>query len=453
MYIHDDILTIEPKNNLLRVRSDMSEFDKVIGYEDIKLEMKRFCDVLRNPDKYMRLGVNMPSGLLLAGEPGIGKTLLARCFIHEAGCKVITLRKEKPDGDFVKEIKESFEKAKKERTAIVFLDDMDKFANEDEMHRDAEEYVTIQSCIDECKGMGIFALATVNDRYCLPDSLLRAGRFDKIIEVTAPRGDDARNIIEHFLESKEVMGNIDVEEISRLMEGHSCAELETVINEAGIYAAYDGREKINQNDLIKASLRIMFESPECIESSDDKLTSQIAVHEAGHAVVGELLEPGSISLVSVCRYTGSIEGITKGRSDNEMRLSIAQREKSIMQGLGGKAAVEVVYGVPDVGCESDMHKIFSMISDLVDSNCVYGFDAFERGCDSRYLIENKDRMMASEVSRLYRQSKKLIVENRGFFDNVVEELIEKKTLTFRDMERIRNNNSGSMPRGGSKNAV
>ena len=128
-------------------------------------------------------------------------------------------------------------------------------------------------------------------------------------------------------------------------------------------------------------------------------------------------------------------------------------EKSIMQGLGGKAAVEVVYGVPDVGCESDMHKIFSMISDLVDSNCVYGFDAFERGCDSRYLIENKDRMMASEVSRLYRQTKKLIVENRGFFDNVVEELIEKKTLTFRDMERIRNNNSGSMPRGGSKNAV
>ena len=161
----------------------MSEFDKVIGYEDAKMELKRFCDVLRNPEKYTKLGVTMPSGILLCGEPGLGKTLMARCFIAESGCRVFTLRKEKPNGDFVNQIKETFEKAKTDSPSIVFLDDMDKFANEDDMHRDAEEYVTVQSCIDACKGHGIFTLATVNDKHCLPDSLLRAGRFDKVIEL------------------------------------------------------------------------------------------------------------------------------------------------------------------------------------------------------------------------------------------------------------------------------
>ena len=212
----------------------MSEFDKIIGYKDAKMELVRFCDVLRNREKYEKLGVTMPSGILLYGEPGLGKTLMAKCFIAESGCKVFTLRKEKPNGDFVNEIKATFEKAKGESPAIVFLDDMDKFANEDSMHRDAEEYVTVQSCIDDCGGCGVFTLATVNDKYCLPDSLLRAGRFDKVIEMYPPKGKEAQLIIDHFLKGKSIVGDIDVEEITRLMEGHSCAELEEIINEAGI---------------------------------------------------------------------------------------------------------------------------------------------------------------------------------------------------------------------------
>ncbi len=187
----------------------MSEFDKIIGYEAIKMELRRFCDVLRNPGRYEKLGVNMPSGILLSGEPGLGKTLMAKCFITESGCRVFTLRKEKPNGDFVNEIQNTFEKARAEAPSIVFLDDMDKYANEDNLHRDAEEYVAVQSCIDESKDCRVFVLATVNDRYCLPDSLLRPGRFDKVIEVEAPKGQDAQSIIEHFLGTKETMGDVD----------------------------------------------------------------------------------------------------------------------------------------------------------------------------------------------------------------------------------------------------
>ncbi len=123
----------------------MSEFDKIIGYEAIKMELRRFCDVLRNPGRYEKLGVKMPSGILLSGEPGLGKTLMAKCFITESGCRVFTLRKEKPNGDFVNEIQNTFEKARAEAPSIVFLDDMDKYANEDKQHKNAEEFVTIQA--------------------------------------------------------------------------------------------------------------------------------------------------------------------------------------------------------------------------------------------------------------------------------------------------------------------
>ncbi len=127
----------------------MSAFDRIIGYEDIKTELKRFADYFKNPGKYEKLGVSFPSGILLHGDPGLGKSLMAKCFIEESGVKCFTLRKEKPDGDFVNQIKAVYESVKNEAVAIVFLDDMDKYANEDDLHLDAEEYVAIQSCIDD----------------------------------------------------------------------------------------------------------------------------------------------------------------------------------------------------------------------------------------------------------------------------------------------------------------
>ena len=112
----------------------MSAFDKVIGYDDIKLELTRLCDVLKNSKSYAELGVTLPRGILLYGEPGLGKTMMAKSFISEVGCKAYTIRKDKPDGDFTNIIRETFEQAKENELSIVFLDDMDKFANEDRIY-------------------------------------------------------------------------------------------------------------------------------------------------------------------------------------------------------------------------------------------------------------------------------------------------------------------------------
>ena len=415
----------------------MSAFDRIIGYADIKAELERFCDVVKNFERYKKLGVTMPRGILLDGNPGIGKTLMAKCFIEESGCKSYLLRKDKPDGDFVNEIRNTFEKAKADSCAIVFLDDMDKFANEDKYHKDAEEYVTVQACIDDCKDTGVFVIATVNDRYCMPDSLTRSGRFDKVIEMKFPKGKDAKRIIEHYISQKNVISEVDIEEIARIMEGYSCAELESVINEAGIYAGFEKRDSIEHKDILKACMRMIFNAPESVDPNNQKYIKYIACHEAGHAIISEVFEPGSVSLVSVCRYSGSTEGITIVRKPDDYKLSKTAKEHEVILKLGGKAATEIIFGLVDRGCNSDLHQAFDLVTEFVDHYCSYGFDAFEVGNSSSYLLENRDRAVSKEMDKYYRQAKQIILGNRELLDIITQELIVKKTLTQKDIKALR----------------
>ena len=148
----------------------MSAFDKIIGYEEIKRDLIRMADTLKNREAYEHLGASAPMGLLLHGEPGVGKSLMAECLIEESGRKAFVCRKTQTNEKFVETIKEVFDQAAQNAPSIVFLDDMDKFANDDEDHCNSEEYVTVQSCIDEVKNKEVFVLATVNEMRCLPRS-------------------------------------------------------------------------------------------------------------------------------------------------------------------------------------------------------------------------------------------------------------------------------------------
>ena len=134
----------------------MNKFDKVIGYETIKRELLQVCDMLGNKGEYEKLGAKLPHGILLYGAPGLGKTLMAKCFIEESGLKTYTIRRNKGTDDFVGEITDTFKRARENTPSIVFLDDMDKYANEDERHCDAETYVAVQSGIDEVRDFDVF---------------------------------------------------------------------------------------------------------------------------------------------------------------------------------------------------------------------------------------------------------------------------------------------------------
>ncbi len=422
----------------------MDCFEKVIGYESEKLELKRYCDLFKNIWKYKALGVNIPRGILIDGEPGIGKTLMAQCFIDECGITSYTIRKELSDGEFIKQITDTFNKAKENAPAIVFLDDMDKFSNEDENHKNSEEFVVIQSCIDDCKGFDVFVIATVNNRWSLPNSLLRTGRFDKSLRMDMPCGEDAVKIIEYYMGQKNILEELDAQEIGRILQGHSCSDLETIINEAGIYAVYDGKNAIDQESMIKACCRCLFKEEYCIDVDPTIINGTrnraIAIHEMGHALVGEIFREGSVSFVALGNVNGVIEGITVSRRNEKIRSNDTREENEIdiMISLGGKAATEVVSGEFDMGALDDLISVSSDVYRLVAGFGISGLNTFKGGPDASEIMERDIECAVNvEINRLYEKTKKIIIENRTLLDSFVEELMKKRYLTYKDILRIR----------------
>lgn len=415
---------------------EMNAFDVIIGYEEIKLELQRILDQLTNPEKYAALNVMQPHGLLLHGVPGVGKSTLARCFLKACGRKVYTCRKEKPNGDFVKEISRIFDEAAENAPSVVLLDDLDKFSNEDERHRDAEEYVTVQTCIDRVKDLPVFVVATVNNMRKLPNSLVRAGRFDHVLELKCPEGKDAEAIISYYLSKKAFVADMDMKRISRLLEGRSCAQLETVINQAGMYAAFEGKDRIEMKDMIKAILRIVFDAPEKIDADERKLPL-VACHEAGHALIGELLEPDSVDMVTVLSHDSQAAGVTSMHRDEIYFFSKELMEIRVMCLLAGKAATEICYGTVDTGTISDMRRAFGIVHRFVDDYCSYGFDKFVYTEDpSEAVRARRDAQVATEMERYYAQTRKLLIENRSKLDALTARLVEEKTIMGDQVQEI-----------------
>ena len=421
----------------------MSSFDKIIGYESIKVEITRICDVVKNGDKYRKLGVTIPNGLLLYGEPGVGKTLFAECFIDESKRKSFICRKNLPDGEFIKFLKETFDEAKNNTPSIILLDDFDKFANEDKDHKNAEEYITIQSCIDEIKNYDVFVIATANDLSLVPSSLLRAGRFDTTIKIKNPKGQDAEQIIKHYISLKNSVADMDFNQLARILNGRSCAELETIINQAGIYAGFENKEKINFDDIVRASIRVVYNAPETIKNGSVEDNEMIAYHEAGHAVVSELLEPNSVTMISIGNHESSIGGFTAYYRDNEYWHSIDLMKNRIMCLLGGRCAIELKYGKTDVSCVSDIDRAIDVVQRIVVQYCGLGFDKsnshhfdFELSNTQKFYQE---RTINDELERYYQQTRELLVNNRKFLDKLAKEINKKKLLTAQDIKKIKEN--------------
>lgn len=421
----------------------MKEFEKVIGYEAEKQEMYRILDTMINPEKYQMLGANTPKGLLLSGEPGVGKTLMANCFIKASGRKAWTIRKDQPDGKFIERIEEDFLNASREaekEPAIVFLDDMDKFANGDRNHRNSEEYIAVQSCIDKyCRDGKVFVLATVNDEINLPSSLLRKGRFDVQIDIDCPKGKDAELIVEYFLKDKKCDENVNAMEIAKLLDGRSCATLESVINEAVLYAGYENRERASRNDIIRAFSRLVYDAPEEIEEKESPYDKEIAYHEAGHALVSEILEPESVNYVTIKKFKGNVQGFTNFKNNDDYFKDIDFMKNRVMALLAGKAATEVVFGKVDVGATGDVERAFRIAERFVDDYCSYGFAYTFKNNNmvSDFSLGRREHAVAGELEKLYNDTKRLLASNRSLLDSMVKKLLENKLLFPSDIADIK----------------
>ena len=414
----------------------MSAFDKVIGYETIKQELMRVCDMVHNREIYKKLGAKLPNGILLYGKPGLGKTLMAKSLIEECGIKSYTVRKTKRD-DFVEHITKTFEEAKNNSPSIIFLDDMDKFANEDDMHRDTDEYVAIQAGIDDVKGSEVLVVATANSVRKLPDSLYRSGRFDIKIEVCTPNKNDCINIIKHYLSDKKVSDDVDAEDIAMMMGFGSCAELESILNEAAANAVFQRKELIDMKSIVDAILRTEYDAPDSFTKVSDEDIRKTAIHEAGHLVICETLQPGAVSLVSVRKTGRSNMGGFVSRSARLKKVAF-----HIATSLGGKAAYEMYYGEVADGCEDDIRRASDALRDEICKKGSCGLamvDVTNRRFPdtSESLNSRNESVIQAELERYMMKARQILLLNKEFLENTINELMVKETLLPSDIKRIR----------------
>lgn len=420
----------------------MNEFKPIIGYEEIKKELSQIADMMRNASEYEKLGIRLPYGLMLFGSPGVGKTLMASCLIKASGRKVFTCRKDKPKEEFIKVIKETFEKAAANAPAIVFLDDMDKYANTDTDHTYAEEYIAVQSCIDQYKCKDVFVLATVNDIRMLPSSLRRVGRFDRMIEVSTPNNRDAEKILAHYLEGKSAVSDINIEMLVRLMGGMSCASLETIINEAGVYAGYERSDQIRMEHFLKACLRMMFDVTPQSEFDDDYYCANesrrqhIVAHEAGHVVVAEVLFPGSVTLAALNAKDGNYGGVTSSFYPDEG--DIRWQKARIVTALAGMAAMEQRFGFSGAGAYKDIKGASAALRSLMENEGIAGFGLIGYGYHNseelNHLLETANSAM---LNQYYLKAKEIIARNPDFMAAVVDKLDSDSMITMDDIAYLR----------------
>ena len=406
----------------------MKGFEAVIGYQREKAELMQICDMIKNKEYYSRLGANLPRGVLIDGEPGLGKTLLATAFIKESGLEHFIVRRTCKDGEFVKELELTFESAKNlGKPCIVLLDDMDKFTTTE---KSREEYVAVQTCIDNVKDCEVFVIATINDDREIPDSLLRAGRFDKRINLVTPRGDDSCKIINYYMDQKNFLSDMNREDASKMMEGHSCAELETIIIEAAIYAGYERKEKIELDHLIRAYLRQAHSFDAIEDETDPEELERVAYHEAGHLVMLDLILEDSVGMATVSSKRGGFVKRCK---------SLKRRPHETLVALAGKASVELKYGWIASGAQSDIRKASHLISGGYSESATGGFAL----CDEFSNRESPESTYRREVASAARmeeylfKAKEILASNMEYVEKVAKALIEKRVLLNSDVKKIR----------------
>ena len=229
----------------------MSGFDKIIGCNDIKEALSMYADVLKNPNKYKKYGLYLPGWVLISGDHCSGKTMLAEQFILQAGLKSYTVREDLTDEDSISYITNSFIEAECTGSAIVFIDDVDQLKDDAGRKNSAMVYNCLQSCIDDYCKDGVFTIVTARSVDKLPASLLNAGKVCRKFNIHYSE-DEKKEILKSILKDNPVSEDIEISALSSVMPGYSFNDYKKVINEAGIKAVFDGRNKICNDDIIKA---------------------------------------------------------------------------------------------------------------------------------------------------------------------------------------------------------
>jgi cell division protease FtsH len=352
-------------------------FADVAGIEEVEQEVTEIVDFLREPEKYRRLGANIPHGVLLSGPPGTGKTLLARAVAGEADVPFFSISAsefiEFIVGVGASRVRDLFDQAKKVAPSIVFIDELDAIGRArggaQSLGGNDEREQTLNQILTEMDGFtgseGVVVLAATNRAEILDPALLRPGRFDRRVTVSPPDLAGRRKILEVHTRGVPVAPSVSLQDIAAATPGMVGADLKNLVNEAALLAARRRHELVQPNDFTDALEKIVLGTVRGIMLTQEE-KERTAFHESGHALIG-MLTPGAdpVRKISIIPR-GQALGVTfQSPEADRYGYSAKYLRGRIIGALGGRAAEEVVFGEMTTGAESDLDQVSNIARQMV----------------------------------------------------------------------------------------
>ncbi len=452
---------------LLNESTKKVTFSEVAGMDEAKVEVQEIIEILRDPQKFQKLGGKIPKGVLLVGPPGTGKTLLARAIAGEAGVPFLSIS----GSDFVEmfvgvgasRVRDLFEQGKKNAPCIIFIDEIDAVGR----HRGAglggghdEREQTLNQLLVEMDGFesneGVILVAATNRPDVLDPALLRPGRFDRQVVIPRPDLNGRVGVLKVHTQKIKLAPHVDLEAIARGTPGLSGAELANLVNEAALLAGRMGKTQVENDDFDRAKDKILMGLERKTMLISDEEKKNTAYHEAGHTMVAKLI-PGTdpVHKVSIIPR-GMALGIT-------LQLPTADRYSydrehllnNIAILLGGRAAEEIALNHMTTGAGNDIERATMLARKMVtewgmsdrlgplaygkkEEQIFLGREIAQHRDYSEHTAIEIDEEVKRIVSENYEKAKKLISDRRETLDLLTKALLEKETLDGPEIEAIVN---------------
>ena len=441
-------------------------FTDIAGNDNAKQDLQEVVDFLKHPKKYKDLGAKIPKGVLLVGNPGTGKTMLARAVAGEAGVPFFSISGSEFVEMFVgvgaSRVRDLFSKAKKNAPCIIFIDEIDAVGRKRGSgmgggHDEREQ--TLNQILVEMDGFdgetNVIVLAATNRADVLDPALLRPGRFDRRVNITLPERKDREAILKVHFKKKPTDETVDLDKLAAKTAGSSGADLANMANEAAIIAARRNKKKITNDELTEAFERVAIGPERKTKIMNDHEKELTAYHEAGHAIVGHVLpDSDPVHKVTIIPRGGT-GGVTWFLPPEDKSYTNVYEFKDILaRAMGGRIAEQLIYGDDGIttGAGSDLRKATEIARDMVieqgmgkglrdqvfhEDNGGLMFDKMTR---ERPYSDETAKMIDEEVAQLITEAKYramlVLKENRSFLDKLAEALLKEETLEESEVDEI-----------------
>ena len=440
-------------------------FKDVAGIDEEKEELEEVVEFLKNPKKFTDMGARIPKGVLLVGQPGTGKTLLAKAVAGEAGVPFFFIS----GSDFVEmyvgvgasRVRDLFQEAKRNAPCIIFIDEIDAVGRQRGAgigggHDEREQ--TLNQMLVEMDGFsaneGVIVLAATNRPDVLDKALLRPGRFDRQIVVPPPDVKAREQILAVHSKKKTFAEDVDMKLIAKNTSGFVGADLENLLNEAALLAARQDHKAIEQKDIEDAMVKVTMGPEKRTRVRSDKEKRLVAYHEAGHAVVSKFLPTQDpVHEISIIPR-GMAGGYTMYRpSEDKSFISKTEMEEQIISLLGGRVAEEIVIKDISTGASNDIERATAIAKSMITKygmnerlgTVTYGSESQEVFL-GRDLAQEKtyseetaaiiDEEIKKMISKSYQRAKELLEQNIDKLDAVATVLIEKEKITEEEFHQV-----------------